>query len=128
MSSRTRILTGLLLTGALALTGSAVFAQRIERPEALRLTGEDASSMELLRGDSPQQHYPEAARKAGYDGSAIVDLLLNESGQVLEAQVVSESPKDMGFGLAALDTAKTFEFENRLKRLVLLTVTIEFEP
>ncbi len=84
--------------------------------------------MELLRGDSPQQHYPEAARKAGYDGSAIVDLLLNESGQVLEAQVVSESPKDMGFGLAALDTAKTFEFDNPLKKLVLLTVTIEFEP
>lgn len=123
-----RSLSGLLLTGALVLAGSAGFAQRIERPDAVRLTGEDASRMELLRGDSPQQHYPEAARKAGYDGSAIVDLLLNESGQVLEAQVVSESPRDMGFGLAALDTAKTFEFDNPLKKLVLLSVTIEFEP
>jgi TonB family protein len=118
----------LLLAGLLAYVSLQGHAQRLERPEAVRLTGEDASSMELLRGDSPQQHYPEAARKAGYDGSAIVDLLLNESGQVLEAQVVSESPKDMGFGLAALDTAKTFEFENRLGKLVLLTVTIEFEP
>jgi hypothetical protein len=57
-----------------------------------------------------------------------VDLLLNEAGQVLEAQVISESPRDMGFGLAALDTAKTFEFHNPLQKLVLLTVTIEFEP
>jgi TonB family protein len=128
MSANSRYLSGLLLCATLALAGSAGFAQRIERPGVVRLTGEAASRMELLRGDSPQQHYPEGPRKAGYDGSAVVDLLLNEAGQVLEAQVISESPRDMGFGLAALDTAKTFEFHNPLQKLVLLTVTIEFEP
>jgi hypothetical protein len=45
-----------------------------------------------------------------------------------EAQVVSESPPDAGFGLAALDTAKTFEFENPFRQSVLLLVTIQFEP
>jgi hypothetical protein len=58
----------------------------------------------------------------------IVDLLLNEAGQVLEAQVLNESPRGHGFGLAALDVAKTYEFANPLGRLVLFSLTIEFVP
>jgi TonB family protein len=84
--------------------------------------------VKFLRGASPSTFYPRAARAQGLDGSAVVDLLINEGGLVVEAQVVSESPPDLGFGLAALDTAKTYEFENPLKRLVLLSLVIEFLP
>jgi len=42
--------------------------------------------------------------------------------------VISESPGGQGFGLAALDAAKTFEFENPLKRWVVFTLSIEFLP
>jgi TonB family protein len=100
----------------------------IERPGAVRVRGEQADRFVLLRGDSPQQHYPPAARAAALDGIVTVDLLLNEAGQVLEAVVLSESPPDQGFGLAALDVAKTYEFANPLKKLVLLSLTIEFTP
>lgn len=101
---------------------------RIENPKALRVQGEQVTRFRLLRGDSPSEHYPAAARKEGIDGFVTVDVMINESGQVLEAQVISESPGGRGFGLAALDAAKTFEFENPLKRWVVFTLSIEFLP
>jgi TonB family protein len=103
-------------------------AQRLENPKAARITGAQLQGFRLLRGDTPEQHYPAAAKERALDASVVVDLLLNEMGQVLEAQVVGGMADDAGFGLAALDTAKTFEFENPLKRWVLLSVTIEFAP
>lgn len=116
-----------LLLGGLAASLPAA-AQRIERPDALRLTGEQVHRVRLVRGDSPFDHYPAAAKAAAIDGAVVVDVLLNDLGQVLEAQVVSEVPADAGFGLAALDTAKTFEFQNTLKRAVVLSLTLEFQP
>lgn len=112
-----------------ALPGNTpVVGQRIENPLALRVQGEAVTQFRLLRGDSPQQHYPAAARQAAADGFVVVDVMLNETGQVLEAQVLSESPRGQGFGIAALDTAKTFEFDNPLRRWVVFTLTIEFLP
>lgn len=104
------------------------YGKRLERPDARRLTGDDVLRLALLRGDTPQQHYPAAARKAALDGSVVVDLYINEAGQVLEAQVIAESPPGQGFGLAALDTAKTFEFANTFGTRLLIAYTIEFLP
>lgn len=101
---------------------------RLMNPDAVRVTGREAGRFRLLRGETPQQHYPEAARKAAVDGKVVVDLLLNAQGQVLEAQIVTESPKGYDLGIAALDVAKTYEFENPLKRLVLMSVGVEFVP
>lgn len=101
---------------------------KLVRPDAVRVTGKQAERFRLRRGDTPAQHYPEAARKAAVDGKVVVDLLLNESGQVLEAQVVAESPQGFDLGIAALDLAKTFEYENPLKRLVLMSINVEFVP
>jgi TonB family protein len=116
----------LMLSGTLLAATAA--AQRIENPKALRLQGEQVSQVRLLRGDPAEKHYPAAAKKAALDGVVVVDVMLNEAGQVLEAQIVSESPKGAGFGVAALDAAKTFEFDNPLRRWVLISLTIEFLP
>jgi TonB family protein len=108
-------------------TGIAA-AQRIEDPRALRLQGVQVNLLRFQRGDEPAKHFPAAAKKAALDGVVIVDVMLNEAGRVLEAQVISETPRDQGFGLAALDLVKTFEYENPLKRWVLVSLTIEFLP
>lgn len=100
----------------------------IEDPRAERLAADRLAGFRVLRGDSPDKHYPAAARQAALDGLVVVDVLINESGQVLEAQVIRESPEGQGFGIAALDTAKTFEFENPLRRWVIFTLNIEFLP
>jgi TonB family protein len=107
---------------ALRLTGKLV------RPEAERVSGKQAERFTLLRGDTPEQHYPPGARQQGLEGNVIVDLLLNEEGKVLEAQVVAESPQGQGFGLAALDTVKTYEFRNPLRKLVLMSINVGFLP
>jgi hypothetical protein len=101
---------------------------KIIRPDAVRVAGKDAERFELRRGDTPAQHFPPAARKEAVDAIVSVDLLLNEQGEVLEAQILSEAPSGWGFGIAALDTAKTFVFANPLKKLVLLSITVEFQP
>lgn len=117
-----------LATAAGLLMCLSAMAQRIENPRALRLEGEQAEQLRLLRGDTPEQHFPAAARAAALDGVVVVDVLLNDTGQVLEAQVVNEQPRGQGFGLAALDTVKTFEFENPHRRLLLVALTVEFLP
>jgi TonB family protein len=109
-------------TTSLAVTG------RLVRPEALRLQGNQTTQLRWLRGDALELHYPKAARAAGLDGIVTVDLLVNESGYVLEAQVIGESPAGAGFGLAALDAVKTYEYDNRLHRLVLMSISVEFLP
>jgi TonB family protein len=106
----------------------AIMDQHIVRADAVRIQGREVERFKLLRGGSPQDYFPPAARAEGLDGLVTVDLLLNEAGQVLEAAVLHESPAGKGFGLAALDVAKTYEFANPLGRLVLLSLTIEFVP
>lgn len=101
---------------------------RIVRSDAMRVAGKDAERFKLVRGDTPEQHFPAAARNEALDGVVSVDLLLNERGEVLEAQVIREAPSGWGFGLAALDTAKTFVYANPLKRLVLMSTDITFLP
>lgn len=108
--------------GRLALTG------RLQHPDALRVQGALVSRLRRRRGDEPEAHYPPAARAAAIDGLVTVDLLITPEGYVQEAQVVTESPADQGFGLAALDVVKTWEFDNDLKRLVLVVVSVSFLP
>jgi TonB family protein len=100
----------------------------MQRPDALRLTEKQIKELELLRGDTPADHYPPRARREAIDAVVVVDMLLNAEGQVLEAEVASESPPGFGFGVAGLDTAKTFEFRNNFRRRVLLTWRFEFLP
>jgi TonB family protein len=106
----------------LKLTGPLV------RPDARRVKGEEAARVRFLRGQSPSLFFPPAAREAGIDGRVNVDLLINEKGLVVEAQVIDESPPGKGFGLAALDAVRSFEFENPFRQLVLLTWQVQFEP
>jgi TonB family protein len=106
----------------LKLTGPLV------RPGARRVKGADASKIRFLRGISPSVFYPPAAKAAAIDGTVNVDLLINEKGYVVEAQVIDESPPGMGFGLAALDATKSYEFENPFNELVLMTLQVQFQP
>lgn len=111
-----------------ALVRSLVQTGRLQRPEALRVEGSQIDRLRRRRGDEPEAHYPAGAKAQGIDGLVMVDLLVTPEGFVQEAQVITESPADAGFGLAALDVVKTWEFDNDLRRLVLLTVAVSFLP
>ena len=72
---------------SVTLLAAPAAAQRIENPRALRLQGEQVNQVRLLRGDPVEKHFPAAAKKAALDGVVVVDVMLNEAGQVLEAQI-----------------------------------------
>ncbi|HTY50703.1 MAG TPA: energy transducer TonB [Steroidobacteraceae bacterium] len=118
---------GIALAATLALAAPAA-AQMLNYPDILRVEGAQAARFRLLSGDRPGKYYPPAARRKRIDGHVVVDLLLNDQGQVMEAQAVSVIPPGMGFRLAALDLAKTYQFANPLKRMVLMTILVEFLP
>jgi len=101
---------------------------RLQKAGAVRIEGAETAKLRLLRAHPVEQYYPAKARQEGLDGLVVVDLLINVEGQVLEAKVITESPPDKGFGLAALDVAKTYEFDNALKKLVLMSMTVQFQP
>jgi len=94
----------------------------------MRVTGAQTARLRLLYSHPASQYYPAEAKRDGLDGIVTVDLLINAEGQVLEAKVLTESPPDQGFGIAALDVAKTYEFDNTFKRLVLMSMTVQFQP
>jgi TonB family protein len=131
-----KLLCGLLLVTLAPVASSQVALRteplpvksKLESPGIARVSARDLPRFRQLRGDDPEQHYPEVARKEALDGIVIVDLLLNAQGQVQEAEVIAESPAGKGFGLAALDTAKTLEFVNPLKKPVLMSINVEFLP
>jgi TonB family protein len=100
----------------------------LQRPDALRVQGALSEQLRQRRGDPPEKYYPNSARAQRLDGLVTVDLLITVEGFVQEAQVITESPANAGFGLAALDVVKTWEFDNNLKRLVLMTVAVSFLP
>ncbi len=129
MNQSSSEIAGLLLIGAAAaLVAPPATAQRLQRPDALRLKKEQIEKLEMKRGDLAFDHYPAKAKRDAVDGVVVVDMLLNAEGQVLEAQVIAESPSGFGFGLAALDTVKTFEFINTFKRQLLLEWQVNFLP
>jgi TonB family protein len=100
----------------------------LQVPGAIRLLGAQTEKLRLVHGAPVADFYPAEAKRKGLDGIVTVDLFINELGLVVEARVLSESPKGQGFGLAALDVAKTYEFENTLKKLVLMSMIIQFQP
>ena len=102
--------------------------EKLVRPDAVRLEGSQVERVRWLRGEPPAKFYPAEAKREGLDGTVVVDLLINQDGLVLEAQVISESPPGHGFGIAALDAAKTYEFDNTLKKLVLMSLVVQFLP
>ena len=68
---------------ALIAAAARSYAQQLNRPGAQRIEGALTREVRWVRGDSPSRHYPASARAQGIDGQVTVDLLINESGQVV---------------------------------------------
>jgi TonB family protein len=111
-----------------AASAGVLLKGKLVRPDALRVEGAQTARVQWRRGEAAEKFYPPEARRKGLDGIVTVDLLINTEGYVVEAQVISESPGGEGFGLAALDLVKTYEYFNGFKRQVLMAVTVEFLP
>src|SRR5262249_11061395 len=96
---------------ALTLTGSAMaFPLQQKQPQVRAIHKVDPE-------------YPEEARSAGVQGNIVLDVTINENGEVSDAKVVS------GHRLlrqAAIDAAKQWRFSNPQKIEVVIQLTLAF--
>lgn len=67
--------------------------------------------------------YPEEAKRKGVEGNVILEITINEKGEVADARVQSG---DELLSKAALDAMKQFRFSNSLQKPVLATMTFNF--
>ncbi|MFC3070918.1 energy transducer TonB [Phenylobacterium soli] len=68
----------------------------------VQLVGVPASREETPKPGTAAALYPEAARRAGVEGSAVVRCDALQSGDFANCDLVEESPAGQGFGAAAL--------------------------
>ena len=101
-----------LLLFALTLTGSAM---------TLPIPQQEQPQLKAIHKVDPE--YPEEARSAGVEGKVVVEVTIEENGEVSEAKVVS------GHRLlqqAAIDAVKQWRFSNPLKSQAVVQLTIVF--
>lgn len=119
-----------ILALVLLLSGGASAAQEQETPGeagAPYRVGENVSRPEKISGAPPV--YTELARKAGVTGTVIIEAIIDEEGNVTNAQVLKGLP--MGLDQASLDAVRTWKFkparfEGRPVK-VYYTLTVNFQ-
>jgi|SRR6185369_892314 len=95
---------------------------------AMRLSGTQAKQLRLISSAPVTQFYPREALARRQVGKALLDLLIDASGQVVDIRVLDEDPLGVGFGDSAAASAKTYKFWNPFNRLVALTTPVRFIP
>jgi len=96
---------------------------------------EDASPLKVVEGVSrPKKisgeppRYTEIARKAGVQGTVIVEAVIDEHGNVTDTRILQGLP--LGLSMSALETLKTWKFEpavfERRPVKVYYTLTVNF--
>jgi len=62
-------------------------------------------------GEDLERFYPEKARTKETGGRATISCLVNASGSLVNCTVIDETPKDYGFGAAALSLSEIFRMK-----------------
>ena len=95
---------------------------------AMRLTGDQARQVKFISAAPLAQFYPREAIARRQTGKALLDLLIDASGVVVDVRVLDEDPLGMGFGDAAAASAKTYKYYNPFNRLVAISTPVKFSP
>jgi TonB family protein len=72
------------------------------------------------------QFYPAQLRKQRVEGYVVMKLAVDPAGRVTEAKVVRERPAGSGLAVAAVNAARTFQFNNTLAEPVIKTMQVRF--
>lgn len=97
-------------------------------PAPLRVGG-DVSKPVKIKWVEPD--YPELARKARIEGIVILEAIIDENGNLVNARVLRSPGKAFGFDEAALEAVKQWKFkpglQNGVPVPVIYTLTVEFK-
>nr|AIA11475.1 Gram-negative bacterial tonB protein [uncultured bacterium] len=134
--SLARVVTGHRLLNQAAIDAAKLwrFSNTYDGPVTLTLTFEfkdgdtPAPPEQAKEGDIKVLHkvdavYPEEAKRKGVEGDVVLEVTINEKGDVSDARVKSG---DELLSKAAMDAMKQFRFSNSLQKPVLATMTFNF--
>jgi TonB family protein len=71
-------------------------------------------------------YYPADAKKLGIDGVVVLTVSLDAAGRATDTIVISEEPREMGFGAAASAVAHTIEYSNPTSQPTQMTFQVKF--
>ncbi len=74
-----------------------------------------------------EKFYPREAEKRGIEGTVNLVVDLDPEARVLDVQVLTETPPDMGFGAAAAALAKSVTYSNPTGSPVAFRFKVKFE-
>jgi len=74
--------------------------------------GAAANSPRILGWPRLVKYFPAKARRAGVDGWVTVAVTLDDRGQPLDVRIVTEDPRNFGFGTAAAAVARVVKYSN----------------
>ena len=89
------------------------------KPAAPRIvSGLDAATL--------ARFYPADAEKRGVEGFVTVAVTLDQEGHATDAQILSETPPDMGFGAAASSLSYGLVYSNPTRAPVVFRFAVKF--
>jgi TonB family protein len=104
-------------------------AKEVKEGDLVTLTA-DVQEPSIIKSSNPR--YPIWARRRGVKGEVNLRVLISETGQVLDAEVMSCTQPGYGLEDAALDAVKKWEFAPAIKDgkrvRVWMNYTIHFKP
>ena len=121
---RSALIAVLALPAAALAAGAGTTAQA---PSDSATTAKTDKAYIVSFGGSTEAWYPAAAKQGGIKGIVQLAVTLDESGQLRDSIVVSESPDGMGFGDAARGVAQTFSYANPTGHPTTLVFNVKFE-
>jgi TonB family protein len=114
---------GLALAGT-SLVAAALCSSCVSGPHVLS-PAEDPK-VAWVSGAALSQFYPAQLRKQHVEGYVVVKLAVDPAGRVTDAKVVTERPVGSGLAVAAMNAARTFQFNNTLAEPVIKTMQVKF--
>jgi TonB family protein len=111
-----------LMTSLAAVAATTTFGA----PQPMTLTQAQDSLVYWVSGDALTGFYPKDAQAAHLEGTVTCRLTIDATGGVTDVVAVTVSPENSGFGLAAVEAAKSFHFVNTLSRPVVKVMAVSF--
>jgi TonB family protein len=123
LSKRMLVLAALLpaVVATAAPVGSAATRRAQQATAATEPSIKTASGLESL-----EKYYPKDAMHRGIEGLVRIQVTLDAQGRATDTLILSEDPRDMGFGAAASTLAHQFEYNNPGNQPAQLTFNVKF--
>lgn len=98
--------------------------------DSVPIYGNDSSSPRVIgeiTSSDLRRFYPEDAKNQHIEGVVQIAVTIDAAGRATDTRIISESPRDRGFGAAASALAHTLAYSNPMGADATLTFNVRFD-